>query len=42
LDSIATDPALGSNSPLRIFMNVNLPQPFAPIRAFGASALATD
>ncbi len=30
--SIATDPALGSRSPPRIFMNVDLPQPLAPIR----------
>src|SRR4029077_15076394 len=30
LDSIGTDHALGSSSPPRIFMNVDLPQPFAP------------
>jgi hypothetical protein len=30
-ESIATVPALGSSSPPRIFMNVDLPQPFAPI-----------
>ena len=32
LDPIDTFPAEGVSSPLRIFINVDLPQPFAPIR----------
>ena len=31
-ESIATAPAEGSSSPPRIFMKVDLPQPFAPMR----------
>jgi len=32
LDSIATDHVLGSSSPPGIFMEVDLPQPLAPIK----------
>src|SRR5262249_6253086 len=38
LDPISTGHALCSNSPLRIFMKLDLPEPFAPVYAVSTSS----